>query len=890
MAPPDAVPDDRPQVAAPRALMRHWGALLALALFLIAGLAVLDDYGVSPDVAYQRATVEANLGYLASGGLRAFTNALLVDHEKFYGTAFEAPLLLIERVGVIDDNPRAVNLIRHLHSRLLFLAGGLFAYLLALRLFGSRLLALFAMGFFLLHPRLYGHSFFNPKDIPFLAMFIVALYLTHRAFRRDGVAAFALLGASLGLLINLRIMGVVLLAAVPALRALDFALAQGWAERKRVLLTTGAFALASGVAIFALLPYLWGDPVGRGVEWWTTLSNHPYQPEVLFRGTLHRSVDLPADYLPTWFAMTAPPFALLLGLIGAGSVFGGVAKARSGALRNGRLRFALMLVGCFALPIIAVMLLSGNIYDGWRQMYFLWAPFALLAAFGLRALATALGRRRLTAAAYGAASVGLTAAVVSMSFLHPNQQISFNFFVDRVAPEHLRTQFTMDYWSHSYKQALEWLLDRPRLWDSAPSVTGSADAASVRNAEVLSKQAKERVPGVGFAAFAIGSETSARPDLKLHRINIYGSALLTIERKADLQAVYAETLSKNPIRDSVFDVYRLDGALALVKKPCAPSFINRTGFGLRTPPLDPSVLSPLERRKGFEDRGFWLVQRGAFFDGKCVASIPLPGYPMERINFNWSPELLGDGEARRAVRRVREAGPPLARAAHRSGYDVYLGGEELVYVNDSCDPTETERSFHLNAFPERPSDLPDSRRKHGFERFHFEFYRNGALVDGKCIALFPLPDYPIVGVQTGQYTEDGGDLWYAEFLINPARRWADASAGASGEPVAQDVFDVYLANRALVYLKEPCERRDANARFFLHIFPERVGDLPDERREHGFDNLDFAFFPNGALFDGKCAAQVPLPEYAIASIRTGQFVRGGNEVWRTEFPADLPAS
>ena len=890
MAPPYAVTDDRPQVAAPRALTRHWGALLALALFLVAGLAVSDDYGVHPDELSLRQNADANLRYLSDGDFSAFISGLFVDHDKFYGMTFYAPLLLIERAFGIDDDRRAANMSLRLHVRLVFLIGGLFTYMLALRLFQCRLLAVAAMLLFLLHPRLYAHSFFNGRDIPFLAMFIVALYLAHRAFRRDGVAAFALLGVSLGLLINLRIMGVVLLAAVPTLRALDFALAQGWAERKRVLLTTGAFALASGVTIFALLPYLWGDPVGRGVEWWATLSNHPYQPEVLFRGTLHRSVDLPADYLPTWFAMTAPPFALLLGLIGAGSVFGGVAKARSGALRNGRLRFALMLVGCFALPIIAVMLLSGNIYDGWRQMYFIWAPFALLAAFGLRALASALGRRRLTAAAYGAASVGLTAAVVSMALLHPNQQISFNFFVDRVAPEHLRTQFTMDYWSPSYKQALEWLLDRPRLWDSAPSVTGSADAASVRNAESLSKQAKERVPDVGFGAFAIGSETSARPDLELHRINIYGSALLTIERKADLQAVYAETLSKNPIRDSVFDVYHIDGALALVKKPCAPSFINRTGFGLRTTPLDLSVLSPLERRKGFEDRGFRLVQRGAFFDGKCVASIPLPGYPMERIDFNWSTELLSDGDAREAVRRAREAGPPLARAAHRSGYDVYLGNEELVYVNDSCNPTETERSFHLNAFPERPSDLPDSRRTHGFERFHFEFYRNGALVDGKCIALLPLPDYPIVGVQTGQYTEDGGDLWHAEFLINPARRWADASAGASGEPVEQDMFDVYLANRALVYLKEPCEQRDANARFFLHIFPERVGDLPDERREHGFDNLDFAFFPNGALFDGKCAAQVPLPEYAIASIRTGQFVRGGNEVWRTEFPADLPAS
>ena len=107
-------------------------------------------------------------------------------------------------------------------------------------------------------------------------------------------------------------------------------------------------------------------------------------------------------------------------------------------------------------------------------------------------------------------------------------------------------------------------------------------------------------------------------------------------------------------------------------------------------------------------------------------------------------------------------------------------------------------------------------------------------------------------------------------------------AAAAGEPVARSLFDLYVTGGQLTYVKEECNQEDTGHRFFLHIVPGRADDLPPERREHGFDNLDFDFFLNGALFDGKCVASVPLPEYPIVSIRTGQFGPQG-EVWRSEF-------
>ena len=793
--------------------------------------------------------------------------------------AFEIPLLLAERILGIEDS-RAAFLSRHLITHLFFLAGGLFAYLLACRLFGARLPATAAMLLFLLHPRLYAHSFFNPKDMPFLAMFMIALFLAHRAFKRGNVPAFVLLGAAVGLLVNLRIMGIVLLAAIPAMRALDFALASGWEERKRVLLTTGAFALAGGLVVYALLPYLWGDPVRRAVEWWATLSDHPYAPPELFRGTLYRSVDFPVAYLPVWFSITAPPFALLLGAVGAAGALAAAARVPRKAMRSGRLRFGLLLVGCFAAPVLAVMLPGGNIYHGWRQMYFLWAPFALLGAFGLQRLVSALWRRRLRAGAYGAVGAGFAAAIISMALLHPNQQEHFNVLVDRVAPERLRSQYTMHYWGHPLRQGLEGFLDHSaRPTGGPPAIT--ANQTLHWNALALPESARERLASAPLFDIVMSyppRSSLSRSARELHRLEVYGSRLWTVESRDDLREVYEAVRGREPVIDGAFDVHRIDGALALVMEPCAPAFVERMLLFLRTFPVDVGDLPAWREGRTFEPRAFHIANYGAHFEGKCVASLPLPAYPIADFELRWGIDMLADGEARERAQRARDDGRLLARAAHRSAYDIYLGDGELAYLNDSCDPLETEQSFHLNVYPERIGDLPEERRERGFERFHFEFLANGAFVGGGCAAFFPLPDYPIAAIRTGQNDEEGDNLWRAEILLDPERRLAELLSGVAGETVAQDVFDVHLADEALVYVKELCEPADAEARFFLHITPERVGDLPEERRQYGFDNLDFDFFPRGALFEGRCAARAALPDYAVASIRTGQY-DGNGEIW-----------
>ena len=237
---------------------------------------------------------------------------------------------------------------------------------------------------------------------------------------------------------------------------------------------------------------------------------------------------------------------------------------------------------------------------------------------------------------------------------------------------------------------------------------------------------------------------------------------------------------------------------------------------------------------------------------------------------------------------VAANGDPLAR----SDFDIYDYDGALYYLNASCPPPAPNRDalwIFLHITPADLADLPAARRELSFENRDFRIRDRAAFFDGKCIHRQPLPEYPIARIDTGVYLK-GELIWRAD--INLAARAAAQSiydgiaAGDYGAPVAQSGFDLYLRDNALTYLKAPCVFGDADARFFLHIFPADSADLPAVWREYGFVNLDFQFTDYGAYAGDICVAERELPAYPIDRIRTGQFVSGEGAIWRAEFAAE----
>ena len=222
------------------------------------------------------------------------------------------------------------------------------------------------------------------------------------------------------------------------------------------------------------------------------------------------------------------------------------------------------------------------------------------------------------------------------------------------------------------------------------------------------------------------------------------------------------------------------------------------------------------------------------------------------------------------------SGEPTARGE----FDLYLRGNALTYLKEPCAGEDTTGRFALHLNTPDKFALPAERWQYGFDNLDFNFGDYGARFDGKCLITVPLPDYQITEIATGRGSQER-----TVFPVDYTDEYRDDYPFiAAGEPLRRAVFDLYLQEERLYYLKEPCAPADTAARFFLHFVPSNVTDLPLEQQQYGTDNHDFDFAQRGAAFEGKCLARVALPDYPLKEIRTGQFVIGGERFWETSFP------
>ena len=233
------------------------------------------------------------------------------------------------------------------------------------------------------------------------------------------------------------------------------------------------------------------------------------------------------------------------------------------------------------------------------------------------------------------------------------------------------------------------------------------------------------------------------------------------------------------------------------------------------------------------------------------------------------------------IASYRSAYPSLASTEPlaRRDFDVYIKDNTVYYLKEPCQRDDTQTNFFLHVFPANIDDLPYHRREHGFVNLDFLFTERGVMFDGKCMASIDLPQYDIAGFRTSGFED--GQLWVVSHVIQGPKLISEYQSIVSNEPAARAEFDLYLDGKNLYYVKGPCGDEDVAATFFLHIISADLDDLPDNRRQHGFDNLDFGFDVRGVVFDGKCVAAVHLPQYGISQITTGQF-DGNDHVWEVE--------
>lgn len=432
--------------------------ILFFALFFLIGLFVFTDYGLSWDEAHSREVGVLNWNYAVRGD----TEILFSPLHQNYGPAFSLLLVFFEKMLGLGSEQH-IFYFYHLATFLLFFAGVFVFYLLCLRRFKNEWFALFGGLFLVLSPRIFGESFYNPKDIPLLATFIFSVFtLVHflekpsfsRAIAHAAVSAFAIDTRLQGL----TIIGLTLLFSVSDVLFLSLAW-QEWKKRLRILLL---YLLSCAGFIVLFWPLLWENPVLYFMQAIKNTSRYVYEGhlQLLYFGEFVRADSVPWHYIPVWILITTPIIYTLYFLLGIGRIVGDFFKNGKAFYKEHRLD--LLFLSWFFFPILAVILIQSVLYDGWRLLYFIYPAFILVGLVGLQSawrffIKEPQGILR-TVGIYGI--IGIT--VLNLFFVsyfmiknHPYQHLYFNELVGSM--EDARTNFDMDYWGLTFREGLEYI-------------------------------------------------------------------------------------------------------------------------------------------------------------------------------------------------------------------------------------------------------------------------------------------------------------------------------------------------------------------------------------------------------------------------------------------------
>jgi len=455
---------------------KYWGEIL-LVLSVLIGLITYQNYGASWDEPQQRATGIVNYDYIFTESTQLHS---WVDRD--YGVAFELPLIIIEKT-FHPQSDREIYQMRHLISHLLFLISAYFFYRLIFFLHKKALWAVIGFLLYTTHPVIYGHSFFNSKDLPFLSIFTITLYFLAKSFNDKRLLNFLVLGIFMGILVNIRLMGIMVPVLVVFFMVIDGIIAH---KILRHLSLTLCMSVMMILVLYLTWPNLWADPIVNFKQALENMSQFRFNREMMFMGSLVKPTEIPWTYIPTWMGITTPIPYLILGLTGGVLLLKELITSPS-ILLNSRNRNNLFAGAFFLFPILAIIYLHSVLYDGWRQMYFVYPPFIILAIYGLNKLKAFPFWNKISLTII---SIGI---LYTLGFHIQNRYLQhtyFNAIISSQDPDFARKNFEVDYWGVSYKQGLEYIL----MNDTAYSIKISvANFPGYLNESMLSTEQDDRI-------------------------------------------------------------------------------------------------------------------------------------------------------------------------------------------------------------------------------------------------------------------------------------------------------------------------------------------------------------------------------------------------------------
>ena len=455
-------------------------AKLVLVMLIIAliGLPVVQQYGITLDEGTEVAMVRRNLEWIANktpipGDLKYFGTVFNVLAEtvfqakEFVANGFSLQSLdyakqldsEASRLKALKDRVEVKHYVTFIFSGITYLAvAGIVSIFCGAEYAWFGALSLAVM------PIHWGHSFFNPKDIPFAAVFtlssLMGAYLINYYFQPDQEIKIGINKATQYTILYGILLGLTSGVRIGAFLILFFFLSSylliWWEQgrKKQSLINFGGLYVLMGVTWAVIhsicYPAFWGNPIAGFFETLGYLSSHRLQVTVLFRGWDFPIQKIPRGYLLTWIFM-AIPFIFHLGFVG-GSTWIIFRYKNLSVLQKA----CAMLVWwqVLFLPLFAVVRRS-PVYDGMRHFIFIIPGIVAITAvaivWGYQVLVTKRQKQFLV----GLVVVIYAGIIVDMISLHPYQYA----YVNRISGgiEATPNQFDLEILGLSLREGMEWL-------------------------------------------------------------------------------------------------------------------------------------------------------------------------------------------------------------------------------------------------------------------------------------------------------------------------------------------------------------------------------------------------------------------------------------------------
>ena len=364
------------------------------------------DAGTSGDEGYNVEQGRNVVNWFETKG--ADTTCFNYQNMKYYANSTDVISEYVNRKCGVEEILTTRHIFNSVIGWLAVLAVGLIACML-----GGFRAGVFAMLLLFLSPRFLGHTFNNPKDIPFASAIIMAVYgmfLFFKQFPKVKWYTFVILILSIAFAISVRVGGLILVGyfgvfgfvylvkvlierlltnrkqEIPVKQTGKKPVKKVVKKQKfspsfgklfiRMLWMAGVICVVAYFLGILLWPYALKGPIKNVIESYGAMAHFDQLIRQLFEGTFIYSDGLPWYYLPKLILLTTP-IAVFIGAILY--FFFGMFK-KDNWFYAGCLWFA------FLFPVAWIIYTDANVYCGWRHVLFCYPPFAALAGLGFSGL------------------------------------------------------------------------------------------------------------------------------------------------------------------------------------------------------------------------------------------------------------------------------------------------------------------------------------------------------------------------------------------------------------------------------------------------------------------------------------------------------------------------